>query len=113
MVNGGKVRALAVTGSERSDELPNVPAMSEVGFPEVDIQIWSGVFAPANTPHAVVKKLEAAVRSAIQDSDVRRKLKAMAVNPGGGSGDEFRRMIDADIIKYVGIVKAANLTFEE
>jgi tripartite-type tricarboxylate transporter receptor subunit TctC len=113
MVNGGKVRALAVTGSERSDELPNVPAMSEVGFPEVDIQIWSGVFAPANTPHAVVKKLEAAVRSAIQDSDVRSKLKAMAVNPGGGSGDEFRRMIDADIIKYVGIVKAANLTFEE
>jgi tripartite-type tricarboxylate transporter receptor subunit TctC len=113
MVNGGKVRALAVTGSERSDELPNVPAMSEVGFPEVDIQIWSGVFAPANTPHAVVKKLEAAVRSAIQDSGVRSKLKAMAVNPGGGSGDEFRRMIDADIIKYVGIVKAANLTFEE
>ena len=113
MVNGGKVRALAVTGSERSDELPNVPAMSEVGFPEVDIQIWSGVFAPAKTPPAVVKKLEAAVRSAIQDSDVRSKLKAMAVNPGGGSGDEFRRMIDADIEKYVGIVKAANLTFEE
>lgn len=113
MVNGGKVRALAVTGSERSSELPNVPAMSEAGFPEVDIQIWSGVFAPAKTPPAIVKKLEAAVRSAIQDSDVRSKLKAMAVKPGGGSGDEFRRMIDADIKKYVGIVKAADLKFEE
>jgi tripartite-type tricarboxylate transporter receptor subunit TctC len=113
MVNGDKVRALAVTGSERSDELPNVPAMSEAGFPEVDVKIWSGVFAPAKTPPAIVKKLEAAVRSAIQDSDVRSKLKAMAVNPGGGSGDEFRRMIDADIIKYVDIVKAANLKFED
>jgi tripartite-type tricarboxylate transporter receptor subunit TctC len=113
MVNGGKVRALAVTASERSDELPNVPAMSEAGFPGVEIQIWSGVFAPANTPPAIVKKLEAAVRSAIQDSDVRSKLKAMAVNPGGGSGDEFRRMIEGDIKKYVGIVKAANLKFEE
>ena len=113
MVKGGKVRALAVTGSERSDQLPNVPAMSEVGFPGVEIKIWSGVFAPAKTPPAIVKKLEAAVRSAIQDSDVRSKLKAMAVNPGGGSGDEFRRMIDADIIKYVGIVKAANLKFEK
>jgi tripartite-type tricarboxylate transporter receptor subunit TctC len=113
MVKGGKVRALAVTGSERSDEFPNVPAMSEAGFPEVDIKIWSGVFAPAKTPPAIVKKLEAAVRSAIQDSDVRSKLKAMAVNPGGGSGDEFRRMIDADIIKYVDIVKAANLKFAD
>ena len=113
MVKGGKVRALAVTGSERSDQLPNVPAMSEIGFPGVEIKIWSGVFAPAKTPPAIVKKLEAAVRSAIQDSDVRSKLKAMAVNPGGGSGDEFRRMIDADIKKYVEIVKAANLKFKE
>mgnify|MGYP001610637741 FL=1 len=71
------------------------------------------MFAPAKTPPAIVKKLEAAVRSAIQDSDVRSKLKAMAVNPGGGSGDEFRRMIDADIEKYVEIVKAADLKFKE
>jgi tripartite-type tricarboxylate transporter receptor subunit TctC len=113
MVRGGKVRALAVTGSQRSDELPNVPAMSEAGFPEVDTLIWSGVFAPAKTPPAIVKKLEAAVRSAIQDPEVQSKLKAMAVNPGGGSGDEFRRMIDADIKKYVGIVKAADLQFKE
>jgi len=112
MVKADKVRALAVTGSERSDVLPNVPAMSEAGFPEVDVQIWSGVFAPAKTPPAIVKKLEAALHTAIQDSEVRSKLKAMGVNPGGSSGDEFRRMIDADIIKYVGIVKAANLKFD-
>jgi tripartite-type tricarboxylate transporter receptor subunit TctC len=113
MVKGGKVRALAVTGSRRSDELPNVPAMSEAGFPEVDILIWSGVFAPAKTPPVIVNKLEAAIRSAIQDADVSSKLKAMAVNPGGGSGEEFRLMIDADIRKYVDIVKAANLKFED
>jgi tripartite-type tricarboxylate transporter receptor subunit TctC len=113
MVNGGKVRALAVTGSERSDVLPNVPAMSEIGFPEVDVQIWSGVFAPAKTPPAIVKKLEAALQTAMQDPNVRSKLKAMGVNPGGSSGDEFRRMIDVDIRKYVGIVKAADLKFDE
>ena len=112
MVNGGKVRALAVTGSERSDVLPAVPAMSEAGFPEVDVQIWSGVFAPAKTPPAIVKKLETALQRAIEDSNVQSKLKAMGVNPGGSSGDAFRRSIDADIRKYVGIVKAANLTFE-
>jgi tripartite-type tricarboxylate transporter receptor subunit TctC len=112
MVNGGKVRALAVTGSERSDTLPKVPAMSEAGFPEVDVQIWSGVFAPAETPPAIVKKLEAALKNAIEDSKVQSKLKAMGVNPGGSSGDAFLRSIDADIRKYVGIIKAANLKFE-
>lgn len=112
MINAGKVRALAVTGAERSDVLPKVPDMSEAGFPEVDVQIWSGVFAPAKTPPAIVKKLEAALQTAIEDSNVQEKLKAMGVNPGGSSGDAFRRSINADITKYVGIVKAANLTFE-
>ena len=112
MINAGKIRALAVTGSERSDVLPTVPAMSEAGFPDVDVQIWSGVFAPAKTPPAIVKKLEGALQTAIEDSKVQSKLKAMGVNPGGSSGDAFRRSIDADIRKYVGIVKAANLTFE-
>jgi tripartite-type tricarboxylate transporter receptor subunit TctC len=64
------------------------------------------------TPPAIVKKLEVALHTAIQDSDVQSKLKAMGVNPGGSSGDAFRRMIDADIKKYVGIVKAANLKFD-
>lgn len=112
MINAGKVRVLAVTGSERSDVIPNVPAMSEAGFPEVDVQIWSGVFAPDKTPPAIVKKLEAALHTAIEDSKVQSTLKAMGVSPGGSSGDAFRRSIDADISKYVGIVKAANLTFE-
>jgi tripartite-type tricarboxylate transporter receptor subunit TctC len=111
MVHGGKVRALAVTGAVRSPQLPDVPSMSEAGFPDVDIYLWSGFFAPAGTPPAIVAKLEAGLRSAIKDPDVSAKLKGMAVNPGGGSGEEFRRMIEADIEKISGIVKAANLKF--
>ena len=112
MIKENKVRALAVTGSQRADILPTVPAMSEAGYPEVDVQIWSGVFAPANTPPTIIKKLEVALQSALEDSTVQSKLKAMGVNPGGGSGDKFRQMIDADIRKYIGIVKAANLKFD-
>jgi tripartite-type tricarboxylate transporter receptor subunit TctC len=113
LVKGGQVRALAVTGSERSAELPDVPSMAEAGFPEVDIKLWSGFFAPVATPPAVVNKLEAELRRAIQDAGVQQKLKAMAVDPGGGTGAEFGKMIDADIQKYVEIVKAANLKFPE
>jgi tripartite-type tricarboxylate transporter receptor subunit TctC len=113
MVKAGKVHALAVTGAERSPELPDVPSMAEQGLPEVNIHLWSGVFAPAATPPAIAKKLEAALRQAILAPDVSPKLKAMAVTPGGTSSDDFRRMIDADIKVYEGVVKAANLTFEE
>ena len=58
LVKGGKVRALAVTGSVRSAELPDVPSMAEAGFAEVNTGLWSGLFVPAATPAPIVKKLE-------------------------------------------------------
>jgi tripartite-type tricarboxylate transporter receptor subunit TctC len=110
-INGGKVRALAVTGAERSPQLPNVPSMAEAGLPEVNTKLWSGFFAPAKTPPAIAAKLEAALRKAITDPGVSAKLREMAVTPGGTASADFRKMIDADIQNYVAVVKAANLTF--
>jgi tripartite-type tricarboxylate transporter receptor subunit TctC len=112
-VKGGKVKALAVTGSVRSAELPNVPTMAEAGLPEVNTKLWSGLFVQAATPAPIVKKLEETLRKAIADPDVNAKLKAMAVDPGGGPSAEFRAMIDADIKTTAEVVKAANLKFEE
>ena len=111
-INAGKVRALAVTGSERSPQLPNVPSMAEAGLPEVNTKLWSGFFAPAKTPPAIAAKLEAALRKAITDPGVSAKLREMAVTPGGTASADFRKMIDADIQNYVAVVKAANLKFD-
>jgi tripartite-type tricarboxylate transporter receptor subunit TctC len=113
LVQGAKVRALAVTGSERSSELPDVPSMAEAGYPEVNIGLWSGLFVSVNTPPAIAKKLDDAARRAMADAGVREKLKAMAVDPGGGPGEEFRKRIDGDITMFADVVKAANLKFEE
>ena len=113
LVKGAQVRALAVTGSQRSAELPDVPSMAEAGLPDVNTGLWSGVFVPAATPAPIVKKLEETLRRVIADPDINGKLKAMAVNPGGGPSDEFRAMIDADIKTVSEVVKAANLTFAE
>ena len=113
MVKGGKVRALAVTGAERSPELPDVPSMAEAGYPEVNTKLWSGFFVAAGTPPAIAQKLETALRTAIRDPQVSARLRGMAVNPGGAPSEEFRRMIDADIKSYEQVVKAANLKFEE
>jgi tripartite-type tricarboxylate transporter receptor subunit TctC len=112
-VKAGKVRALAVTGAERSAQLPDTPSMTEAGYPAVDVHLWSGVFAPAGTPAPIVARLEKALSAAIRDPGVSDKLKDMAVNPGGGSPDEFKHMIDADIVKFSDVAKAANLHFEE
>jgi tripartite-type tricarboxylate transporter receptor subunit TctC len=111
-IKAGKVKAIAVTGSKRSDELPDVPSMAEAGYPEVNTKLWSGYFAALNTPPAIVAKLEAGLRKAITDPGVAGKLKAMAVMPGDLSSADFRKMIDADIKGYQDVIKAANLKFE-
>jgi len=112
-VKGGRERALAVTGSERTPELPDVPTMAEAGYPSVDIQLWSGLFAPAATPAPIVDKLRDAFAQSIADPGVAQKLKALAVNPGGATPEQFRHIIDSDIVKYRDVVKAANLKFED
>jgi tripartite-type tricarboxylate transporter receptor subunit TctC len=111
-IKAGKVKAIAVTGGDRSPELPGVPSMAEQGFPEVNTKLWSGYFAPAGTPPTVVAKLEAALRKAIADPGVNEKLRGMAVTPGGTSSADFRKMIDDDIKSYQDVIKAANLKFD-
>ena len=111
-VKAGQVRALAVTGSERSPELPDVPSMAELGLPEVSTKLWAGYFVPAGTPPDIASKLETVLRKAILDPEISAKLRSFAVKPGGTSSEEFRKMIDADILSYEQVVKAAGLTFE-
>ena len=112
-VKAGKVKALAVTGAERSPLLPDVPSMAEAGYPEVDVHLWSGIFAPAATPAPIVAKLQKALGETIADPSVADKLKAMAVDPGGAAPNEFKAVITRDIAKFAGVVKAANLKFED
>ncbi len=101
---------MAVTGSERSPELPNVPSMAEAGYPEVNSQLWSGFFVPAGTPDAIVSKLTAELGKALADAGVRESLAKMAVKPGGPTGDAFKKYIEADIKAYADVVEAAKLT---
>ena len=112
LVTGGKLRALAVTGSQRSPELPDVPSMAEAGYPDVNSQLWSGFFVPEGTPNAIVAKLTTELGKALADAGVRESLAKMAVKPGGPTGDAFKKYIDADIKNYTDVVQAAKLTFQ-
>ncbi|HEY5279039.1 MAG TPA: tripartite tricarboxylate transporter substrate binding protein [Pseudolabrys sp.] len=112
LVLAGKTKALAVTGSERSPQLPNVPSMAEAGYPEVNTHLWSGFFVPAGTPKPIVDKLTAELSKALADAQVQTGLKRMAVNPGGPTGEAFRKYIANDIETVKAVAKAANLKFE-
>jgi tripartite-type tricarboxylate transporter receptor subunit TctC len=112
LVKGGQVRALAVTSSTRLEDLPDVPTMAEAGVAGVDVGLWSGIFVPAGTPPAIVRKLEAEFRKMMQMPDVKEKFKAMATPTVGGSAADFARTIDVETKMWGEVGRVANVKLE-
>ena len=112
-VKAGKLRALAVTAGQRLDDLPNVPTMDEQGYPDVHVQLWSGIFAPAKTPPAVIKTLETELQRIMQMPDVKERFKAMATGTVGSSAAEFTKVIEAETRMWAEVASEANLKFEQ
>jgi tripartite-type tricarboxylate transporter receptor subunit TctC len=112
-VSAGKLRGLAITAPKRLDDLPDVPTIDEAGYPDVHVQLWSGVFAPAKTPPAVLAKLEAELQRIMQMSDVRERFRVMATGTVGSSAAEFVKVIDTETKMWADVAKAANLKFEQ
>jgi tripartite-type tricarboxylate transporter receptor subunit TctC len=114
MVQGGKVRALAVGATSRIPELPDTPTLAETGHGDVDLKTqWIGAFLVAGSPPPIAKKLETALQQALADAGVRERIRGITYFPEGGTADEFRARIDGDIQTFTDVVKAANLKFEQ
>ncbi|MEJ0070640.1 MAG: tripartite tricarboxylate transporter substrate binding protein [Pseudomonadota bacterium] len=92
LIKGGQLKALAVTGTTRSDTLPDTPTMIEAGLPGYVALTWNGVLAPANTPKPIVDKLSAAFRRALGNTDVRKRLTAMGQDGLGTTPRGIRRL---------------------
>ncbi|CAN5714254.1 tripartite tricarboxylate transporter substrate binding protein [soil metagenome] len=99
-IQGGKLRALAVTTKTRSSILPDVPTVVEAGIPNFDVTGWFGMLAPAGTPPAIVTRLNAEVNAALALPDVKEKLASLGVEPGGGTPAEFTALIEGDTKRY-------------
>jgi tripartite-type tricarboxylate transporter receptor subunit TctC len=111
-VHAGKLKALAVTGSKRSETLPDLPTVAESGLPGYEAVGWFGLLAPAATPKATVAKLSAEANRVLAMSDVREKMLGLGADPAGNTPEEFARFIRGDQAKWSKLMKEAGIQAE-
>lgn len=111
-IEGGTVRALAITAPQRAESLPQVPTVAELGFPGFDVSEWFGIVAPAATPPALVARLNAETNTVLGDGDLQAWLKQNNVMRGTTTPDGFRQLIVAEIKKLTQIAATAGISVE-
>lgn len=108
--NGTRVKILAVNGTKRSDQLPNVPTLKELGYGEFDQLEWTGLFVPAGTPDATVRQLEAASLKVAAMPEVREALGRLGTTPDASPGATLTKAITDDLALWGPIVKASGFS---
>jgi tripartite-type tricarboxylate transporter receptor subunit TctC len=111
LVQGGRLRALAVAYPSRWPTQPDIPTMAEAGFPDVTMTAFFGIAAPQGTPPAIVDKLNAALRQIAQRPDIERAMLGMNVMPLPLTARETGDFIRAQSDKWRPVVKSLNITF--
>ena len=108
-VQSGKLRALAVTSSERFAKLPDVPTVIEAGFPKLQNTFWLGVVVPTGTSAEIVNKLNAAFRTALAEPAARKALDNLGATIKVSTPAEFGKFLADERKLWSGVVKAANI----
>ena len=111
-IRNGKLRALAVTSLARSPLLPNVPTLDELGVKGYEAGTYTGIFAPAGTPAAVVARLHAALRKALADPGVRERYRAAGADVWEMRQEEFEAYVRADVDKWRRVAREANIVVD-
>jgi tripartite-type tricarboxylate transporter receptor subunit TctC len=111
-VRNGKLRALAVTGSERLSAFPDVPTMAEVGYPQVSLKTWQGVGAPAGTPKAIIDRIAGEIERLVAMPETREKLDAQGFVPYFNGPARTGELIAQDIERFAKIIRSANIQYK-
>ena len=105
-IQSGKLNALAITSTERSKHLPQVPTLAELGYRDLSLQVWFGLVAPAGTPQPVVETITTAVMKVQNDQEYRAKLEAQGFDVPRESGATFAATIANDTARWAKVVQA-------
>jgi tripartite-type tricarboxylate transporter receptor subunit TctC len=112
LIRGGKLRALAVTGLNRSNVLPDVPTGKESGMPELVVTTWNGVLAPAGTPSDVVARLHKALADAVADPALKQIFGALGAETELISPEQFGLRIRTDFDRWSAVIKQAGIAMQ-
>ncbi len=113
LVQGGKLRALAVTTETRSPAAPDIPTMAESGFPGFAVQAWYGLFGPANMPPEVVRRLNEEVNKAIAAPDLQARLVGMGLQAKPGTAAQFNAFFSRDVTTFAKAIKDAGVQLQD
>jgi tripartite-type tricarboxylate transporter receptor subunit TctC len=113
-IDSGALKALAVVGTTRSPLLPDVPTMSEAGYPETNVAVWFGYGVPRGTPRPVIDKVVAGFNEVMKMPSVRDALQKQGLQPVDPmNADELAALYAADTEKYAKIIREAKITIPE
>lgn len=108
-VRAGKLRVIAITTGRRSPAIPDVPTIAESGVPDYDATLWYGILAPAKTPEALVKRMNAELATTLKNADVVEKLSTQAVEPHHTAPEKFAALIRSEVAKWSKVITAAGV----
>jgi tripartite-type tricarboxylate transporter receptor subunit TctC len=111
-VAAGKVRLLAVTGTQRSPVTPQVPTLAEQGLPGFEAGTWAGLFLPAKTPPEIVQRLEAEVRRIVVQPDYIARIRELGYEPGGSSHTQFTAQVRNEHARWGALIRKAGVKLE-
>ena len=101
----GKIKILAITNAERYKAMPDIPTIAESAIPGFEVNTWSGALMPAGTPARVVARFNAAIASAVQQPQVRERLKTVGAEPAGGTPEQMGKFLSAEIRRWINLAK--------
>jgi tripartite-type tricarboxylate transporter receptor subunit TctC len=113
LVKAGKLRAIAVSGARRGVAFPDVPTVTEAGYPDVTYNGWVGLFAKGGTPHDVLAKIAAETDKALKTQDIISQLPGWGSEAAGGTPEAFDKRYRSDIAFYGKLIKQANIPLVE
>jgi tripartite-type tricarboxylate transporter receptor subunit TctC len=112
LVDAGKINVIALTGAKRPDFVPSAwPTLAESGLP-IDATLWLGVFAPLDTPEAVVARIDQAIAQIVADGNIRKRMNDTGINPEHVGPAPFAEKIRSDAARYATIIQQAGMHFE-
>jgi tripartite-type tricarboxylate transporter receptor subunit TctC len=108
-VQSGRLRALAVMSAERSPAFPDLPTMKEQGLSDLEVETWYAAFAPANTPPAVILKINTDINAMLKDPQVREALEKQGMTAAGGPPQRLGDLVRKELPRWARVVNAAGI----